>query len=236
MDEVLAPGTQREIPGNLTDFMDRMLRLMPDWKLNDTTAEVLIEDYLTYLQNLAVDCVPLIDIRDEHLRLLDWPGELGKDKSLILCQIMDRGYPILRLMRHNWLAQYASYELVLQTREWTRYSSADIKNQSIKLHIDPSRLLGALDYHASREKQGRLWFSGYPRTAWLYYETLFDGTRLSSSARTEIERVLGRSLDPTFSVGTQKIAPPLKQLIENYTEIQTLLKGTPYEEFLDDNE
>ena len=72
------------------------------------------------------------------------------------------------------------------------------------------------------------------RTAWLYYETLFEGAGLSSSARTEIERVAGRSLDPAISSGTQKIAPPPEQLIDNYDEIRALLKGTPYEEFLED--
>ena len=234
MDEVLNPDLQRVIPGNLTDFMDQMLRIMPDWKINDTTAEVLIGDYFTYLQNLAVDCVPLIDIKGEQLRILDWPGVLQTNKPHILRRIMDGGYPILRVTRRNWLAQHASVELAMKTDEWVRNNRAVIKNGSPKLHINPRLLLGKLDNYASDEKQGRRWLSGYPRTAWLYYETLFDGSRLSSSARTEIERVVGRSLDPTLSIGTQKIAPPLEQLIDNYAEIQALLKGTPYEEFLDD--
>jgi len=234
MDEVLNPDLQRKIPGNITDFMDRMLRLMPDWKMDGTTAEVLIEDFLSYLKNLSVDRVPLIDIKDEQLRLLDWPGELQSDKPRILRRIMEGGHPILRVTRRNWLAQYASVELALQTREWVRKKSAVIKNQSPKLHLDPNRLLKKLDNYAGSEKQGRQWLSGYPQTAWLYYETLFEGSSLSSSARTEIEKVIGRSLDPTVSVRTQKIAPLLKELIDNYAEIQALLKGSPYEKFLND--
>lgn len=233
LDEVLNPELQRKLPGSITEFLDRMLRLMPEWKMNGKTAEALINDYFTYLQNLVLESVPLIDIKDEDLSMLDWPREKQDDRPPFLSQIMDKGYPIIRLTRRNWLAQYASQELARQTNKWVLNKGTKIKNKSTKLKIDPIRILKVLEYFENREKRFHRWLSDYPKIAWLHYEMLLDGYRLSSSARTEIERVVGRSLDPYFSVRTVKQAPPIDQLIENYDEIKVILKGTPYEKFLD---
>ena len=135
MDEVMGPGAQRTRPGNLTEFLDRMLRLMPEWKLDATTADVLIEDYFSYLQNLALDNVPLIDIKDENLGILDWPGVYQSDIPRTLRRIMNKDYPIIRMTRHNWLAQYASQQLARQTNEWIRNKKKTGKNQITKINI-----------------------------------------------------------------------------------------------------
>ena len=228
LDEVLNPELQRKIPGNITEFLDKMFRLMPDWKLNGSTARYLIKEYFTYLQNIAKDCVPLIDIKNEQLRILDWWLELGKNKPLFLKQIMYNDYPIIQLTRQNVLAQYASIKLAVQTNEWVRNKYKVSKNET-----PPEYIFENLDKYAGANRQFSNWFSNYPRTACLTYETLLDGARLSTSARTEIERVVGRTLDPTITADTQKIAPPLSQLIKNFDEIKELLKGTPYEKYLD---
>ncbi len=85
---------------------------------------------------------------------------------------------------------------------------------------------GAVDRHA--DFVPNQWIGGHPRTARINYETMLDGDRLSLAARRDIGEVLGVKLSPDAAAGTVKLAPPLRQLVENVDEVLERLAGTPF--------
>ena len=229
--EVFNPDQQRTIEGDFTRFIDRMIRISPDWVMNAANADTFLHQYFEYLKRLADERVPLVDIKDEQLRIMDWPVTRVSEPPRLLRQIIASGEPIIRMTRRNWLAQYISLRLALETKLWASYEKR--QNESVpKFRLDKGELLGALRAYEASETLMQGWLASHPHTVFLSYEELFRQGSLSESCRMAIEKVLGASLTPAVSPLTHKLAPPPTDLIANVDEVRGWLADTDYAHLL----
>ena len=174
----------------------------------------------------------LVDVKEEELRILDWPSIRLSDPPRLLSYMRDHRFRFVRLRRRNLLAQLASLRLALSTQVWVQSSAAPRREEPAKIRLDLDTLLGEFEWREREEAQVDQWLDFAPSVT-LYYEDLpADDGRMAGGPRARLNQLLGRPLSPDIVARTQKLAPPLSELIENYDEVARALTGTRYERFL----
>lgn len=230
--ELFNPDQQRMIDGDFTRFLDRMIRLTPNWAMNGDNADTFLKQYFEYLKALAGERVPLVDIKDEQLRIMDWPVTRVSEPPVLLRHIIASGNPIVRITRRDWLAQYLSLILAMETKRWVSYERKQ-NEPAPRICVDRNGLFDALRAYEASEELLKAWLAGHSRTVFLHYEDLFDQGGLSTHCRTSVETVLKCALSPSLTPLTHKIAPAPTELIANMEEVRTWLADTKYAHLLE---
>ena len=134
---------------------------------------------------------------------------------------------VLHLIRENVLKTYVS-SVTARIHKMHHPREGD-RVQSVKVHLDPAKMLQSMKTRTQRIEAMRARFSTCPYMETTYEE--FTANRDSETAR--ILPFLGIDDMRELHSDLVKINPDsLEDIIENYAEIQDTLSGTPYEIYL----
>ncbi len=226
--EVFNQDLARRLPFNFNDFLSAYFKEHPDWRMRHDQAESILEAYFEWLAREAQGSTVVVDVKDDQLRILDWPSASYTAPSQLLRFIRKPIHPVIRLIREDKLSQYASVVLAQRTGRWSRATSDTAVANTPSIKLQPDAVLEALADIQAAEAAIEKCFAGRARVARVTYETMLDGDKLSASVRCDIEEALGLKLPPDAIAGTAKLAPPLRNLVENLDEILERLDGTPF--------
>lgn len=133
---------------------------------------------------------------------------------------------IIRLKRENLLSRHVSSEVARRDKEWTSNASKGDKKEPITL--DCSMLLAELDKRNAENKEIETLFPNNKSYSVTYEESVKDPNKHIAEILTQN----GLEVFELKSVLKKQIQASLNEIIENYTEVEKLLKGTKYESFL----
>ncbi len=134
---------------------------------------------------------------------------------------------VIHLIRDNLLKTYIS--TVTAAIHKMRHPREGAVIKTVKIHINPKELLKELNLRAALIDTQRRMFSDC-RCHEVYYEN-FVANRSEESVK--LLRFLGVDEGHELTTDLLKINPELlADLVENYEEIRTILKGTPHEKYL----
>jgi hypothetical protein len=232
--EVFNHDLQHAITGNFSEFFLQEIVKKIDWKYNSRSAEEIIKNYFSYINILAASKIPLLDIKYGHLRCMDWPGP-NRDltsKPLLIELIIDSNIPIIRLNRKNWLAQYVSEIIAIESNVWVLHDKENQKWNG-KIYMDKNSLMNRLRKYEEDEILVSHWLNGYQNTINMNYEAMMIENGLTDKTRHSIEKFLGFRQNKSIKSATKKILPPHNDSIENYREVCEWLKNSKYKEFIE---
>jgi hypothetical protein len=133
---------------------------------------------------------------------------------------------VVRLRRLNLLALFASRRLLAATRV-SRSTRGDYGDTTVVL--DPQQCLAVFQ----RAEQHERYLDGIAANKPVFsitYEDLAAGRRLE-----DLQRFIGVEPAPLESPLKRLRIRPLSDTIENWSEVEEALRGTPYERFLEDD-
>lgn len=133
---------------------------------------------------------------------------------------------IVRLRRLNLLALLASRRLLASTRV-PQSTHGDYGDATVVL--DPKQTLAVFQRMDEHERYLDGLADGKP-VFQITYEDLAAGRRLD-----EIQSFLGVESVPLRSMFERVRNRPLSETVENWSEIESALRGTPYERYLEDD-
>ena len=135
---------------------------------------------------------------------------------------------VIHLTRRNRLRTVISLEIAFKTGQWTN-SGGSGKLQERRIWLDPSKLLKRLEQIEQGEIATRQRFSDRPILEVVYE----DMVRLPQEVFGRVGAYLGvDGLNPSQIRIKRQNPESLAQLIINHEEIETVLKNTPFEDFL----
>ncbi|MEX2199924.1 MAG: hypothetical protein WD711_00900 [Dongiaceae bacterium] len=227
LDEPFNPDLSRKLKFSFVRFLRDRMRKGTGWRLDAATAGKALDDFFGTMAEHAPDRRLLVDIKDEQLRIADWPPSPVAGPPRLLSFIMDSGLPVVRVTRRDLLAQYASYELATQSGRWASNQEPGRHQRDISaLRIDPEKAIRHMKDVVADDAAVENWLAGYPHLLRLTYEELIDGGRLSDAARQGIERLAGMAISGDTVPEPEKMAPQLRDLVTNLDEVLDALSKT----------
>lgn len=142
-------------------------------------------------------------------------------------RLRDMRVHVIHLRRHNLLEQYLSMLDAESTGEWGRTSASNQRLAPVH-RVDPEACCRAFEEVGRWVAEFRRFFAGQPVLEILYED-------LITRYRQQMDRVqvfLGLAPLSTSSEMIKQNDRPLHQRIENFVELRSALRGTPWETFL----
>lgn len=235
VDEVFNDTTQAALKDHFGPFLARSIASRPQLEPSAKIVTEILDHYFTHLRSRhGGSKTTLLDVKQEELRMLDWPSIRLSDPPRLLSYMRDHGFRFIRLRRRNLLAQMASLRLAFQTQVWVKSTAAPINKAPTKIHIDLDTLLSEFETREREEAQVDRWLGDGAPSLTLFYEDLSTSSgSLADGPRARLNHFLRRPLSTDVVAQTRKLAPPLSELIENYDEVARALTGTQFERFLE---
>ncbi|MEX2297752.1 MAG: hypothetical protein WD715_10070 [Dongiaceae bacterium] len=232
LDEPFNPDLTRKLQFSFGRFLRNRVRREADWRHDAATAEIALGTFFGKMAEHAPDKRLLVDIKDEQLRIADWPPTPVAGPPRLLSFIIRNKFPIVRMTRRDLLAQYASYELATQSGRWVSNQEPGQHQREISaLRIEPDKAIRHMEGVAADDAAVEQWLSGYPQMLRLTYEEMIVGGRLSDTARRGIERLTGLSISGDVVPEPEKMAPQLRDLVTNLDEVLDTLSNTSLSHF-----
>jgi ABC-type polysaccharide/polyol phosphate transport system ATPase subunit len=137
-------------------------------------------------------------------------------------------FRIIHLTRRNRLRRMVSEDIATKTGQWVLTDIAD-KKRAEKIWLDPDTVIERIVSVENRESWFREQFSEHA-----VLEVVYEDMMLNMGATFKaITGFLGiEALQPRKVHLLQQNPEPLSELIENYSDIQEMLKNTPYHHYL----
>jgi hypothetical protein len=224
-------------PSNYFCFMREFCKENPDaWMPSQARAR--FDEYLDYLSSWSKkrygkpDVLMDMKYNSMHHFNANW---LALDEPPTLFKILrDKNVPIIHLRRKNHLRAYVSGLYAHKNKTWhsTTYESITVRSLTINVKdcLDYLRVLKWQDDRVD-------WIlSGYSPQLELEYSELFDlRGRLSAPARQHLADFCCVSPQSIGEPELVKLTPnALDRVIENYAEVESCLRESPYAWMLDD--
>jgi LPS sulfotransferase NodH len=225
--EVFNPALATASPNHFAVYLRAAAFPQQLWTLSSNEARSLFFGYLDWLADQSTAEVGAIGLTYSQLRLLDWPATSVDAEPHLLQLIKECRFPIVHLARRDWIAQHASVLLAKGTGVWVQDEAVDPR-PTHPVTVDIAALLREFHSRAASEILLTRWLAGYPLCRAFAYESAFRFGDVDAGLRESLQH-LGLSLSPKLPVPTRKIAPPVKEFVDNFDEVMTRLKGTPYE-------
>lgn len=234
INEVFNQDLARRLPHNFNDFLVSYMAANPEWRMSGEQADAIISAYFEHLAKSAERRIVAVDVKHDQLRLLDWPSITLRAIPRLLDFIAGKDNPIIRVVRNDVLAQHASLLLAYATGQWQLpKSKGEQAPVARSIRLQPRSVLGMLRDWRATEDAIDGWLHKRPNTITVTYETMLDGDRLADEPRKSIGELLGVELAPEAVAGTVKIAPPLRDYVENLDEVLDSLRDTPFAWLID---
>jgi LPS sulfotransferase NodH len=225
--EVFNTNLTETLPHNFGKFLREKIRRTDKWHFDAASAETVLNDYFDLLEKRARRRPILIDIKDNQLRIADWPPCSPARAPRLLSVILERQYPIIRLVRHDLLAQCASNELARQTEQWVVSPRSKRRQTAVPtIELDVRKTLRHIRETRTSSEMIARWLSTRPHVARLTYEGFIQKDRLSRAARLAIAKATGIAIADDATGETEKIAPALQDYVSNLDAILEKLEGT----------
>ena len=224
--EPFNPDLTKLLKHSFGRFLRARIDADKSWRFDHRTAESVVSDYLDQLERMSDKAPSLLVIKDDQLRIADWPVTNPARAPRLLSQILQRNYPVLRLARADLLGQYASYQLAESTGRWVETNKDEPADAAAPtLTLEPARAVRHMVETMASDAMIKRWLTGYDRTRRLSYETLIEDGALSDQARDAIAAVTGIVLPPGTVGATKKLAPPVHELVSNLDDVLAACTG-----------
>lgn len=190
----------------------------------------VLQDYVAELIAENPNKHVLADFKYGNAGVVDRNWRPADHTPDILISFMKVGANFIHLRRKNVLEQFCSHELAVETEIWVeRVGTPKPKIlEDHKIVVDTDGLVRDLQRIELRVTIADAWLENSNRVLETWYEDILVDGELSPKLRAELNELTGVELDTTGIPGTQKIAPPLKELIANYDEVCETLHGTEF--------
>ena len=208
-------------PYRFDRFLRSEITADPGWRMDAKGADAVLTRYFKRLIREGNGSPVLVDIKDDELRIVEWPATGASAEPRVMRHILKAGYPIVRLERRDLLAQYASVQRAMLTGEWVMTDGARPGGPSLRLDYERARRHMAMTGDTCHNV--RRWIRGHRPVLSLTYETLIADDRLTETARDALSAFLGAAVDDDRTPMPRKLAPPPDQLIANFEEIKSRL-------------
>ncbi len=189
----------------------------------------LFRKYLADIQKDHPGRIVLADVKYDQVGIVDTLWRMPDHTPAPISAFLEAGAAVLHLTRRNPLAQYCSLQLAMRTKVWMELEGAPNRAAPAAertFRIEPDKILDALRRISFRNALAKLWLRDYRRVVDVEYEDLVAQDVLPDHVRQPLEEQLGVRLDLHGKPRTQKVAPPLAEMIENLDEVQTALRDT----------
>lgn len=176
----------------------------------------------------------LIDVKYNSLHQAEGHWKDVDEAPHMLKIFKDRKMPVIHMMRRNKVAVAISTIRAQKTKQYRAVESAAVEVSQTTLQIDPDILLWSLQALDRREQLVDQWLRSFkiPHIT-ISYEELFvgkPGSAISSLSFETISNFLGIShSELSLQPKTLKLSMrPYCEEIENYSEVEELLRETQY--------
>ena len=208
-------------PYRFDRFLRSEIAADPAWRMDAKGADAVLARYFKRLVREGNGSPVLIDIKDDELRIVEWPATGASAEPRVMRHILKAGYPIVRLERRDLLAQYASVQRAMLTGDWVMTDGTRPGGPSLRLDYELARRHMAMTGDTCHNV--RRWIRSHRPVLSLTYETLIADDRLTEAARDALSAFLGTAVVDDRTPMPRKLAPPLDQLIANLDEIKNRL-------------
>jgi hypothetical protein len=212
----------------------------------------LFRDFLEYVRCFTDRRFVVIDVKynSTHHVMKYW--RFMTEQPFLFDLVKDERIRVFNLTRHNYLRYWLSEVKAHLTHRWEAFDERVVGNRpwylakyagrpavdDVKVHLDVAKTLQTLELCRSENELVAASFAGYERYLELDYEDLFleIGAPVSEEALGRISDWLG--IEPDFAERRPQYKKqsvlPLADTVENYDEIASALRGTPFEYCLED--
>lgn len=231
-----------EVETNYFNFLEEHKDRVKETLTSAEAQERFFLEYLQFLRSFSEKRYALVDIKYNSAHNVDGPWrEIAAEPSLFE-YIRKNGMRVLNLTRSNYLRFYLSWVKTNVTHKYHLHASgpnAPAEGQEEEgLTLDLVDLLYRLRLCQSEDQLVKRMLGHYPGYLAIEYEELFPQLGAPPSAE-----VLGRiaewlEVEPDFPKTEpryRKMAVlPLDKAIKNYDEVAAALRGTEFEQLLED--
>lgn len=212
---------------NFGHFLREEIAGNKDWRLDSRAVDSMLERYFERLKAEGKGKPVLIDIKDDQLKVVDWPVTQVADAPRLLRHILRAGYPIVRVDRRDLLAQFASIRRATKTGEWVmKGGGSRVSPADAAVTLDFDRAKWHIATASASNRMIRRWIARNPQVLYLTYETMIENDRLTDEARRALSAHLGRPVKASGKNMPRKLSAPLGELVTNLDEILDKFAGT----------
>lgn len=188
----------------------------------------IFSEYLEYIKSRSKDRIAIIDVKYNSTHNLNdfWQNPAGTPGFIRFLYKND--IPVIHLKRDNLLKSLISSQMARLNNIWHTGDAGAIRAHSFRL--DPQNLIANLMETAEQATLIEKFLVRVQHRIDLTYESLFteDGA-ISACARQSICDLLGLEGFPASKpIYVKQTNDDLRQVLENYDEIEQCLAGSPF--------
>lgn len=184
--------------------------------------------YCGHIQSISPSGASILDLKYYSWHHLNSCFVLPEEPPTLVEFVRHASWPVVHLVRENLFALYCSLKLSQKRGVWHRSSAApsDVDRPSLLIDVDACRR--EMDRLRSATNIFNEWFDGYDNIHHLTYERMFAGGTFSPEVEATFTKVFDEPLTNPLAPTTQKVTPPLHEVVENLGEVLDGLRGTPF--------
>jgi hypothetical protein len=214
-------------PPNYFWFIRRKLEKDPDIILPNESQR-RFDAYARFLEKRSGRINTVIDVKysSTHHFNAHWLG-IGDPPGLF--KILNaRGTPIVHLLRTNYLKAFVSGRLAEMNGIWHARKDTEIKIRSLR--VDIRACMSFVEKQTRQDEQIRQVLKSHPKLMRLNYEELFDDAgALKSNIAEQLAQFFGVApFKRLLPVTVKQTSDQLRDVIENFEEVETAVQRTPY--------
>jgi hypothetical protein len=246
------PDWELEVETNYVNFLAKRVSGDLHAVLAAEDHRELFLDFLEYLRCFTDRRFIVVDVKynSTHHVMKYW--RFITEEPFLFTVMRNEKIRVLNLTRHNYLRYWLSEVKAHLTQRWEAFDERVVGNRpwylakyagrpdsaDVKVHLDVAETLQTLELCRSENEVVAASFAGYDRYLQLDYEDLFReiGAPVSEEALVRIAEWLG--IEPAFAERRPQYKKQsvlaLADTIENYDEVASALRDTPFEYCLED--
>ena len=190
-------------------------------------------DFVQYLSHKHRSANLLIDIKYNAFDMIRDFNRSDLSTPFIVNFLKNNNFPVFHIERKNKLRIIVSETIAMKTKQWQLKAEIE-KVETPKVFLNPFGLMLVLRDEENLTRQFKKYFCDYNKYYCFVYEHMFDKSGNFKDVVLRIAKgVFNNSPDfnPTPLLIKQN-NQPLKELIENFYQVEEALKGTRFEHYL----
>lgn len=228
--EVFNPQAVGDRPQDYFRYLAVRVASDPDLAIPVTERrDRLFDDFIAHLAEHTAKPYMLIDVKYSTTHHFDGIWHHVDSPPRLISLIIERGYPVIHLVRRNTLEAYCSYRLASATRRWSRpRDSVGPPPADRTIKVDVGSLVRNLESMQTRANFFAWCLRDHAPTIQLYYEDLLEDSGISPRVHDAICGLVGARLDLPRTPAYAKVSPPLREYVRNYPDVIRALSGTRF--------
>lgn len=173
--------------------------------------------YMAHLTQIAGEKHVLIDVKFNSWNVANPAWRYFDEEPQFLTYLKNMKSAFVFIRRLDLAAQIISESIARAADKWHNLSDEELSDAPINLNINKVRRQARLI--CDSEVRFRNFLKGYPKTAFLDYEALFDEDGISGRTKSELSNLIGEELAFGRSVAIRKNTVDKNSRVTNYDEI-----------------